>query len=82
MATNKTCLDRQREGFSGAGRSSYETTLPSARYGPSMARSAVHTSRVTLFVAGYGVGTVGRVRFGPVSGFSSGFPGRQALSFL
>ena len=94
MATNKTCLDRQQEGFSGAGRSSSETTLHSAvtaaaasgAEGPAfesrLARSAVHTSRVALFFAGYGVGTVGRVRFGPGSGFSSGFPGRQALSFL
>src|SRR6266550_6209798 len=94
MATNKTCLDRQREGFSGAGRSSYETALHSAvtaaaasgAEGPAfesrLARSAIHTSRVALFFVGYGVGTVGRVRFGPVSGFSSGFPGRQTLSFL
>jgi len=42
---------------------------------------AAHTSRVTLFFAGYGLGTVGRVRVGPVSGFSSGFLARQPLSF-
>src|SRR5207245_7720789 len=40
------------------------------------------TSRVTLFFAGYAVGTVGWVRFGCVSVFSSGFPSPQPLSFL
>src|SRR6266853_205901 len=94
MATNKTCLDRQQEGFSGAGRSSSETTLHSAvtaaaasgAEGPAfesrLARSAVHTSRVALFFAGYGVGTVCGGRFGPVSGLSSGFPARQRFTFL
>jgi hypothetical protein len=43
---------------------------------------AAHTSGVALSCAGYGVGTVGRVRFGPVSVFSSGFPAGQSLSFL
>jgi len=43
---------------------------------------AAHTSRVALFFAGYGVGTVGRVRFGPVSGVSPGFPARQLFTFL
>ena len=43
---------------------------------------AAHTSRVTVLFAGYGVGTIGRVRFGPVSGFSSGFPAHQRRSFL
>src|SRR5207245_4842419 len=40
------------------------------------------TSRVTLFFAGYAVGTVGWVRFVCVSVFSSGFPSPQPLSFL
>jgi hypothetical protein len=35
-----------------------------------------------VFFAGYGVGTVGRVRFGCVSEFSPGFPARQLLTFL
>jgi hypothetical protein len=41
-----------------------------------------HTSFVTLLFAGYGVGTVRRVRFGPGSGFSSGFPSHQSVSLL
>src|SRR6266516_6505227 len=40
------------------------------------------TSPVPLLLGRYGLGTVCRVRFGPVSGFSSGFPARQPLSFL
>jgi len=50
MATNKTCLDRQREGFSGAGRSAYETTLYSSGYGPLPPRSGAIRPRFGGFV--------------------------------
>src|SRR6266702_7001075 len=52
MATTETCLDRQREGFSGAGRSSYETTLHSSGYGRCRLRSG--RSRVRIAAGAFG----------------------------
>src|SRR6266704_3537171 len=58
----RKCLKQQRPALVVAGR----RRLRSRRSRVRIAAGAptAHTSRVTLFFAGYGVGTVGRVRFG------------------